>query len=70
MTWNINAVKTKLQETLVQTLLLRYDIASLCVIKSLLNVSLAGFVTFKCSSSALSHRGGVAVMGKKKLLST
>ena len=64
MAWNINAVKTKLEKSLVRTLLFDYDIISLSETKTQLNVNLPGFVTFRRVNSVSSHRGGVVVMVK------
>ncbi len=54
MAWDINAVKTKLEKSHVQTLLLDYDI-SLSETKTQLNVNLPGFVTFRRVNSVSSH---------------
>ena len=66
MAWNINAVKTKLEKSLVQKFLLECDIISLSETKTQLNVSLPGFVTFRRVNSVSSHRG-VVVMVKNYL---
>ena len=55
MAWNINAVKTKLEKSLVRTLLLDYDIISLSETKTQLHVNLPGFVTFRRVNSVSSH---------------
>lgn len=67
MTWNINAVRTKLEKPVVQTLLLQHDIVSLYETKTRMNVSLPGFVTFRRVSGASPHRGGTVVMVKNYL---
>ena len=67
LAWNINAVRTKLEKPVVESLLVQYDIVTLSETKTDLSISLPGFVTLRRVSSVSGHRGGTVVMVKNYL---
>ncbi len=67
LTWNINGAKTELEKPAILTWLCQYDIISLNEIKTNLNVSLPGYVSFRKIKKDSSHRGGTIVFVKNSL---
>lgn len=65
MAWNINGVKTKLEKECVHDLIRNYDVVSLYEVKTSLNVSFPGYVTFSSVKRAASHRGGDSGIDKE-----
>ena len=65
MSWNVNGVKTKIEKSHVQDMLLRYDIISLNEIKTSLPISFPGYVSFKSSDKNHLHCGGTSVLLKQ-----
>ena len=67
MSWNINGVHTKLEKTNIQTLLCDYDIVCLNEVKTSINISFPGYVTYMSINKSVPHRGGTAVLIKSYL---
>ena len=67
MSWNINEVHTKFEKTNIQTLLCDYDIVCLNEVKTSINISFPGYVTYMSINKSVPHRGGTAVLIKSYL---
>ena len=67
MSWNINGVRCKLENNLVQDFLLQYDIICLNEVKTPLRVCLPGYVSYMSNSKVSPHRVGTVVMIKNYL---
>ncbi len=67
LSWNMNSVRTKLEKDSVRDLLYKYDLISLNEIKTSLQVSLPGYVTFTGSVKGTSERGGTVLLIKNHL---
>ncbi len=61
LSWNINGVRNKLDDTRTLSLLLGYDVVFLSEVKTALPLSVPGFTTFK-SEGENQHRGGCALL--------
>ena len=66
ITWNVNGVKNKLENSAVQNILFEADIVCLNEIKTGLSCALPGYVTYT-SGGDRKHRGGCAVLIKNRL---
>ena len=72
LSWNINAVRTKLEKQQVYNLIKSYDIISLNEIRTPLKVSCPGYISIICITShdsANPHRGGTCGLIKNQLVS-
>ena len=69
LSWNINGVKTKLEEKVVQDLLYKYDLICLNEVKTPLEVHFPGYVTYKSAVRGSNQRGGTALLIKNVLSS-
>ena len=67
VSWNINAVRTKLEKQCVQDFLMKYDIVCLIEVKTPLRVCLPGYVSYTNNNKVSPHRGGTVVMVKNYL---
>ena len=67
--WNINSVKSKLENSKVYNLLNNYDIISLNEVKTTLNICIPGYISYssRSVSGAASKRGGTVVLVKHYL---
>ena len=63
ISWNINGARTKLEQNNVYNFLSNYDIISLNEVKSSLDISIPGYVSYKSKSvlGNASLRGGTVV---------
>ena len=68
VSWNVNGVKSKLENNRVQDFLLQYDIICLNEVKTPLRVCLPGYVSYLSISKVSPHRGGTVVMIKNYLV--
>ena len=64
-TWNINAIRNKLDKGEVQSFISEADIICLNEIKTQMKFSIPGFVTYQNAQDA--HRGGVAILVKNSI---
>ena len=69
MSWNINAVKTKLEKTNVYDMIKEYDLISLNEIKTPLKISCPGYIRFASRDMSNPSRGGTCVLIKNQLIS-
>ena len=69
MSWNINAVKTKLEKTNVYDMIKDYDVISLNEIKTPLKVSCPGYISLTSRDMSNPSRGGTCVLIKNQLIS-
>ena len=69
MSWNINSAKTKLEKTNVYNFLRVFDIISINEVKTSINMSMPGYISFKSKAvtGAASSRGGTIVMVRNYL---
>ena len=67
VSWNINGVRTKLEEQCVQDYLLKYDIVCLNEVKTPLRVCLPGYISYMSNNKMSPHRGGTVIMVKNYL---
>ena len=67
--WNINSVKSKLENSKVYNLLNNYDIISLNEVKTTLNICIPGYINYssRLVSGAASKRGSTVVLVKHYL---
>ncbi len=65
MSWNINAMRTKLEKEIVLNLITKYDVVSLNEIKSQCQVSVPGYISFISRDFTFLHRGGTCVLGQE-----
>ncbi len=65
--WNINGVRSKLENDRVQALLLKYDLIGLNEVKTKAKVSLPGYVSFK-SDNCEHNRGGTVVLIRRRVM--
>ena len=69
MSWNINAVKTKLEKTNVYDMIKEYDLISLNEIKTPLKISCPGYISLTSRDMSNPSRGGTCVLIKNQLIS-
>ena len=69
MSWNINAVKTKLEKTNVYDMIKEYDLISLNEIKTPLKMSCPGYISLTSRDMSNPSRGGTCVLIKNQLIS-
>ena len=69
MSWNINAVKTKLEKQNVYDLIRKYDLIGLNEIKTPLKVSCPGYVSIASRDMTNPNRCGTCVLIKNQLIS-
>lgn len=62
-------MKTKLEKSQVQSLLLHFDIVRINEVKTSLVVSFPGYVSFRSAGKGSSHRGGTVVFIRNSLAS-
>ena len=69
LSWNINGARTKLEQNNVYNFLSNFDIVSINEVKSSLNISIPGYVSYKSKnvSGNDSLRGGTVVMVRNYL---
>ena len=67
MSWNINAVKTKLEKKNVYDTIKEYDLVSLNEIKTPLKVTCPGYIVLSSRDMANPNRGGTCVLIKNQL---
>ena len=67
--WNINSVKSKLENSEVYNLLNNYDIISLNEVKTTLSICIPGYISYNSGSvsGAAAKRGGTVVLVKHYL---
>ncbi len=63
--WNVNGVRSKLENDRVKSLLLRYDVIGLNEVKTKAKVSLPGYDSYK-SDNCDHNRGGTAVLIRRR----
>ena len=69
MSWNINAVKTKLEKTNVYDMIKEYDLISLNEIKTPLKNYCPGYISLTSRDMSNPSRGGTCVLIKNQLIS-
>jgi len=69
LSWNINAVKTKLEKTNVYDMIKEYDLISLNEIKTPLKISCPGYISLTSRDMSNPSRGGTCVLIKNQLIS-
>ena len=71
ISWNINGARTKLEQNNVYKFLSNYDLISLNEVKSSLDISIPGYVSYKSKNvlGNASLRGGTVVMVRNHLAS-
>ena len=69
ISWNVNGARTKLEKPHVYNFLSCYDLISLNEVKTGINISIPGYVSYrsKLVTGEASHRGGTIVMVKNYL---
>ena len=68
MSWNINAVKTKLEKTNVYDMIKEYDLISLNEIKTPLKISCPGYISLTSRDMSNPSRGGTCVLINNQLI--
>ena len=67
LSWNINGVRMKLENSTVHKLLVQYDIISLNEVKNNSRLSFPGYISYASAMSDGGHRGGTVVMVSRRL---
>ena len=67
VSWNVNAVKSKLANPRVQHFLCTHDVICLFELKTPLEINLPGYKTFRNHNTTNNHRGGCAILIKNYL---
>ena len=69
LSWNINAVKTKLEKDNIYSMIKEYDVISLNEVKTPLKVSCPGYIRLTSRDMSNPGRGGTCVLIKNQLVS-
>ena len=69
LSWNINAVKTKLEKQNVYDIIRNYDLISLNEIKTPLKVTCPGYISLTSRDMTNRNRGGTCVLIKNQIFS-